>query len=697
VRSPGSPRWCSLEEIHRVPEVGPASTLMDYEDFDIRFEARRGDGCAIHAVSAVAGRARGALKVADFAADLEAYRAQVEPEPPETAPDGAGAPIPREMGARRADSRELDETARILGRALFAGLFRGDVLDLYRESLHSLADDSDRGLRVRLIFDPSRPGQLALCAVPWELLREAPSDHPLALDRHRGVVRHLELTTPVRRPSLEPPVRTLVLAANPSDASDLDLRSEVQQIEAAWAGRGEVRVIYEPTLAKVRDALVSERYHQVHFAGHGVFERVRGEGAILLCHADGCLDRVGSRELVAVLRDHTTLRLVVVNACLSGRVSSEATGGPLAGVAIALALADVPCVVAHQLRLDDPAAVVFGGVLHRRLAAGDPVEAAVVEARHAVFERSRRSPEWAIPALFVQQALDEAPSWRHDRPRVRRALEALDGERFATVLSDFDRQGSLRPAASPPHRELPAERRRQAEKLLSLAEERGEGAWLHLQESILGVRSPFSPFDHSLRDWVCRPPGGWQVTGGTLAGVGFGGTPFHDPPDVLQEAALLTWKGLRFRDGELRAWLWIPLLPQEAGAGLVLQHHETSRSLLLGLLRSSPEEGPRAEIWRRAGLGWQRLAVQKLPDPGGDRGWHRLELRVRGSDVELRSSSGVSLKATSAAELPGGRTGLVRLGSTAVQVQELLLSVWSRRPPRSNRESSQREQRRKVR
>lgn len=666
-----------MRRTHRA--TAATSDGMDYEDFDIGFETGARGDCSVHVTSSPAGQACGTLSVAGFAAELEAYRAELDRERLRSTSDAAEGGPTRELEddppAGSAGSPRSKGSAQKLGRALFASLFTGEVLDLYLKSLHYLGDEIERALRIRLSFDSYRPGQLALCALPWELLRDGATEAPLALDRRLAVVRHLMLRRPIRRPLLEPPIRTLVLASNPPGTKRLDLDKEFRQIEAAWQGRGRVHLLREPTLTTVREALLSTSFHQVHFAGHGTFERILGEGTVLFHHADGHLDRVTSHELVTLLRDHSTLRLVVVNSCSSGAVGSEATADAFAGIATGLMLAEVPCVVAQRHPIPDPAAVAFGGALHRHLAAGEPIEAAVVEARHALAAQSRSSSVWATPVLFSQLDLGEGPPWPRERTRVRRALETLRHERFVAVSGELDPAGEIPPASSAPHRELPADRRDRAERLLSLAAERGEDAWIGLQESILAVRSPFSPFDGSLRGWVRRPSRSWQVTGGRLVGLGLVGTPFRDAPDDLREAALLTWEELRFRDGKICARIWLPLLRQEAGAGLLLRHWE-GRGLVLGLLRSSRSEAPRAEIWLREGLGWRRLAADELREPDGDQGSHDLDLCVRAGRVELRTPGAPPLAATFAADLPAGHAGVVRFGATAVEVRDLLLTVW---------------------
>jgi hypothetical protein len=58
----------------------------------------------------------------------------------------------------------------------------------------------------------------------------------------------------------------------------------------------------------------------------------------------------------------------------------------------------------------DGAAITLTEELYDRLAAGDPVEAAVSEARLALYSISPSSHDWAIPILFVRSAPVGAPT-----------------------------------------------------------------------------------------------------------------------------------------------------------------------------------------------------------------------------------------------------------------------------------------------
>jgi hypothetical protein len=104
--------------------------------------------------------------------------------------------------------------------------------------------------------------------------------------------------------------------------------------------------------------------------------------------------------LVNKIADSLTLRLIVLNAC-----ESAASGDgfdPFAGVATSLVLGGLPAVVAMQSPISDQAAIAFSQAFYQRLAAGDPVDAAVAEGRQAVHSADRDNFEWATPVLFMR-------------------------------------------------------------------------------------------------------------------------------------------------------------------------------------------------------------------------------------------------------------------------------------------------------
>jgi hypothetical protein len=109
---------------------------------------------------------------------------------------------------------------------------------------------------------------------------------------------------------------------------------------------------------------------------------------------------VSGPQLATLLADETTLRLAVLNACEGARNSLS---DPFSGVASCLVQREIPAVIAMQLEITDRAAITFAGELYSALADGYPVDAALAEARKAIFA-DRNDVEWATPVLFMRVA-----------------------------------------------------------------------------------------------------------------------------------------------------------------------------------------------------------------------------------------------------------------------------------------------------
>jgi hypothetical protein len=172
------------------------------------------------------------------------------------------------------------------------------------------------------------------------------------------------------------------------------------------------------TLAALRTALRRDEYHIIHFLGHGDIDPDTGEGFLLLENADGSPRSVTGQALGAILRDHRSLRLALLNACRGAAASPDS---PFTGVAGKLVQQGIPAVVAMRAAVSDPAAVAFAHEFYAAIADGYAVDAALAEARKALFAEGSAG-EWAIPVLFMR-----APDGRiFDLPNRELDTEGVD-------------------------------------------------------------------------------------------------------------------------------------------------------------------------------------------------------------------------------------------------------------------------------
>lgn len=287
---------------------------------------------------------------------------------------------------------------RELGGRLFEAVFGPELRACLRSSLEE-AKRQGAGLRLRLRLQDAPE----LADLPWELLYDRSSDGFLAQSNRTPVVRYVEAPRKVPALAVRLPLRVLVLTASPAGLARLDTRREEQLLSQALApliagGRVELERLAAATLTGLQHGLRSREIHVLHYIGHGEFDEEAGEGLLLLEDEQGHADPADAHRLGALLRDHPSLRLAVLNSCEGARNSRT---DPFAGVAATLTRQGIPAVVAMQFEISDEAAITLAGELYTALAEGLPVDAAVAEARKAIYLRTR-STEWATPVLYLR-------------------------------------------------------------------------------------------------------------------------------------------------------------------------------------------------------------------------------------------------------------------------------------------------------
>ncbi len=380
---------------------------IQYKDFVVQVGARRDNEFRVRVLESPAGQGEGSFRLPWNPDEWACIRASMVRND-------------RDLGARKPPANQL--SPHHIGEELFQALFSGQVGLLWARSIGVVPS---RGLRVQLRFkldeqpsgDPTLPHSL-----PWELLRQPDTRDFLALSRLTPVVRYLEVprpAVPFRRPSV---LLILVVISAPAGLSSLDSAREWQDIQQAWGDRPEVEVdvLEKPRASTLREALLSRPYNILHFIGHAKLDTSTGEGCLVFEDKNGAADPISAEELVTLLKDLTSLRLVFLNACDTARTVGGKGLDPFAGVATALVMAGLPAVVAMQFPISDDAAIAFSRTVHLRLAAGEPLDTAVTEGRQAIFAEEHSTMEWAIPVVFTRVA-----DGFIFNPRERRFQEAL--------------------------------------------------------------------------------------------------------------------------------------------------------------------------------------------------------------------------------------------------------------------------------
>jgi len=401
-------------------------TPLRYHDFTLRLQPDGGGGFTVLIQHAPAGGGSAAFRLAMSPDKLARWRYALQ---------GWRAPEPgRDLWPVAGDSPEMSPEE--VGRTLFAALFTDRVRDSFVGSLARAGGEPDRGLRLRLVFDPSAPGMLPLAALPWELLYDPDTRDFFARNRQTPVVRFLDVPRFTLPPPVEPPLRILVARANPEGVKPLDLEEEQRRIDEAWGAHASVELEFLPraTLEATRTRLRRSAFQVLHFMGHGDFDPATGEGSLLFEDENGGEAPVPGPVLAEHLKGIGSLRLTVLNACRTAELPRRQEVDPYSGVASALVMGGLPAVVAMQLPISDAAALAFAEHLYTTLAEGGSLEAAVAEGRLAIYRGDPESFEWAVPALYLRTSegsllegiVQEHPSPPAIRDKIRDASELID-------------------------------------------------------------------------------------------------------------------------------------------------------------------------------------------------------------------------------------------------------------------------------
>lgn len=302
-----------------------------------------------------------------------------------------------ELGHHNPTTKEVEsvDPAMRVGRFLYDKIFAGEV---GQSLLLSLERARDR-LRIVLQFDDELP---ELSDLPWELLYSSYLDRPLAPSIETPLVRYLEVNQGRPMQPVSPPLVVLGVLSNPSGLTSLAVEDEWQRVQDAVARLGEDKIKLDrvrATWGALRSRLREGPVHVLHFIGHGLFDTVAGQGALIFEDEDGSPAPIRADHFKLLVHDHASLRLVFLNAC------EGAEGGrsdSFAGVAQQLVQQGVPVVIAMQFPVTDRAAQILSREFYRALAEGYPMDAALSEARIAVLGLPD-SLEWATPILFSGQ------------------------------------------------------------------------------------------------------------------------------------------------------------------------------------------------------------------------------------------------------------------------------------------------------
>jgi hypothetical protein len=309
--------------------------------------------------------------------------------------------VGRPRSVRSYRSSHMEE-AKELGRELFEHLLAEDVGDVYHGA-RAVADSRGRGLRLSL----SMTGAPELLEIPWELLYDPDEAFFLSQSIYTPVVRSLDLKSPREPAKVTLPLKVLALVSAPEGFVELDAATERANLETALgpltrSGTVQLEWLESATLSELdRRIAAPDELHIVHYIGHGAYDEKGTQAGILVLEDEqGRPDEVTGDDLGGFMRDERSLQLVVLNSCEGARSSHV---DPFSGVASSLLRSGLPAVIGMQTEITDKAAITFSDRLYTALAQGFPIDAALAQARRAIFAAGGEV-EFGTPVLFMRVA-----------------------------------------------------------------------------------------------------------------------------------------------------------------------------------------------------------------------------------------------------------------------------------------------------
>jgi hypothetical protein len=281
-----------------------------------------------------------------------------------------------------------------IGQKLFELLFQGRTKEILARSQGVLQPGQGLRIVLRGADDPD------FATLPWEFLYD-PDQGPLVM-LDAPIVRYLPQSSVIPTLKTTLPLKVLLTSAQPKGLAPINVASEIGEIQSALAEleqHGLVQLVVEPHLTRSAfQRLLRQGFHIWHFAGHGGFKPDGTTSVLYFEDAEGDAEWSSAMEL-GILLNRSGIRLIVLDACESGRLATE----PFRTLAPSLIRAQIPAVIAMQFKFPDHAASAFAGELYRALAEGFPIDACVTEGRKAVMAAvGLGRPDWGIPVVYTR-------------------------------------------------------------------------------------------------------------------------------------------------------------------------------------------------------------------------------------------------------------------------------------------------------
>ena len=269
-----------------------------------------------------------------------------------------------------------------------------------RPTWQRISDQIPSGSHRLLLIASDSPDILNL---PWEILRLPDGDF-VGFDSkfrlRRSPMHGSTLAQSVLQ--LRPrPLRILFHACAPLDQEPLAYEQEERVLlrEVAKAGPN---VAFDSgdlgTFEELRERVNEYQPHIIHLHGHGYLDD-DDQGFFLFEDERGESDARSSGDIRQLLAG-SNVQCVFVSGCQTGRAPGVAAVG---GICQGLVNEEIPLAIGWGSSIADGTAMMFAQIFYNTLAAGQPVDRALLQARQRIRAlcEERGDPSWALPVLYA--------------------------------------------------------------------------------------------------------------------------------------------------------------------------------------------------------------------------------------------------------------------------------------------------------
>jgi len=310
------------------------------------------------------------------------------------------------------------------GERLYQQIFvdHPKVLSSYKQALGEVRDEEKLHICFQCVRDFLR--------VPLEFLCEEKHDDGDYLVLRHPLVRSISGVR-VKKMPLSPglfndfwakgeSLRVLLVASNTYSLLGVDDIPEVDEeirvldasLKTLFEDRGisvQVKIIptEQATYETVRKELKKCKYHIIHYAGHGTYDRQSPEKSYLSFwekpDCQGAVQEMRASELQILLRS-SDLRFVYLSCCLGTKTGEPAKflDDDFLGIADGIIHAGVPSVLGFRWPVSDSGAKELALTFYKSLANQGKIDTALLNARCEVAARDRDDITWLSPILIMQ-------------------------------------------------------------------------------------------------------------------------------------------------------------------------------------------------------------------------------------------------------------------------------------------------------